>query len=388
VTRPATKLLIYSADFWPTVGGIQSIVMTLARGLARPEQSSQTIQCTVVTETPAGKASDSDLPFGVVRKPSLIELARLLWQSDLVHVAGPALRPLLLSFVLRKKVVVEHHGLHAVCPNALLFHEATGTACPGHFLAGRHRECWKCNAGAGYWRSLRLWALTFARRWFCQLTAANIAPTRWLERFLKLPRTFTIPHGVPESPGLPFDSVSKPKLAFVGRLVNTKGVDLLFHASREVLNRGLDFGLLIIGDGPERGHLERLCGELRLADRVQFVGEVSNSDLQSVLLRDAIAVVVPSVSGEAFGLAAAENMMRGRAVIVPQGGSLAEVAGATGLEFGSADVPSLAGCMEEMLRSPELAKELGRRARQQARIRFAAADMLQNHLALYREVLK
>src|SRR5215471_11674616 len=103
--------------------------MTLAQGFASRKHAGG-VECTVVTETPAGGASDSDFQFRVVRKPSLMQLAYLLWRSDLIHLAGPALRPLLLSCLLRKKVVVEHHGFQALCPNGLLFHEPTRTACP------------------------------------------------------------------------------------------------------------------------------------------------------------------------------------------------------------------------------------------------------------------
>jgi glycogen(starch) synthase len=384
VTASPTRLVIYSADFWPVVGGVQSVVMALAQGYAEHPRE---IECTVVTETPAGKASDSSLRFQVVRKPSLFQLARLLWRADVVHLAGPALRPLVLSCILRKKVVVEHHGFHALCPNGLLFHEPTRSACPGHFLAGLHRECWKCNAASGRWRSLTLWGLTFFRRWSCRLVAANIAPTRWLDRLLRLPRTLVIPHGVPERPVLPFPDNESPKFAFVGRLVSTKGVDLLLHASRELLNRGLEFRLLIIGDGPERKHLESLCSELGLAQRIDFAGQLPESDVEA-LVGDVLAIVMPSVAGEVFGLVAAENMMRGRAIITPDGGSLAEVAGETGLKFAAGDAKSLASCMEKLLRSPEIAIDLGGRARRHTLNKFRAEQMLDGHLALYQEVLK
>jgi glycosyltransferase involved in cell wall biosynthesis len=379
--------MIYTADFWPVVGGVQSVVMTLARGFGNGGPSSRRLECTVVTETPAGAASDSDLPFRIVRNPSLIELARLLWRSDLIHVAGPALRPLVLSFLLRKQVVVEHHGFQTLCPNGLLFHEPTRTACSGHFLAGRHRECWKCNAGAGYWRSARLWALTFLRRWSCRLVAANIAPTHWLERLLHLPRTFTISHGVTECPPSLFPCVKTPRFAFVGRLVSTKGVELLLYAARELWNKGLEFRLLIIGEGTERKSLQRLSTELGLEQRVDFVGHAVEEDVQA-LLSEAIAVVIPSLAGEVFGLVAAENMMRGRAVIVPDGGSLAEIAGETGLKFAAGDAKSLAACMEKLLHSPGIARDLGGRARRHTLNKFRAEAMLDAHLALYQEVLK
>ena len=398
MTTSPTKLMIYSADFWPLVGGIQSVVMALARGFATGERFPRKMECTVVTETPAGAAPDSDLPFRVVRNPTLLELTRLLWRSDLVHVAGPALRPLFLGFLLRKPMVVEHHGFQSVCPNGSLFHEPTHTACDGHFLAGHHRECWKCNAASGYWRSVRLWALTFCRRWLCRFVDANIAPTTWLQRLLHVPRTFVIPHGVADRPFSPLsfpqgppDAApcgSSPKFVFVGRLVSTKGAELLLHASRELLNRGVEFRVLVVGDGPERKKLECLSSDFGLAPRVDFVGEKTAEDDMQALLGDAIAVVIPSITAEAFGLVAAENMMRGRAIITPDGGSLAEVAGETGLKFTAADANSLADCMEKLARSPEIAIQLGGQARRHSLNNFRVQGMLDGHLALYQEVLK
>jgi glycosyltransferase involved in cell wall biosynthesis len=217
--------------------------------------------------------------------------------------------------------------------------------------------------------------------------AANIAPTHWLERLLQLPRTFTISHGITERPPSPFPCGTSPQFAFVGRLVSTKGVELLLFAARELWNKGLEFRLLIIGDGTERRSLERLSSELGLAQRVDFVGHAVEEDVQA-LLSEAIAVVIPSLAGEVFGLVAAENMMRGRAVIIPDGGSLAEIAGETGLKFAAGDAKSLAACMEKLLHSPEIARDLGGRARRNTLNKFRAEAMLDAHLALYQEVLK
>jgi len=381
------KLLIYSTEFWPSTGGVQSVVMTLARGFAAGQQGLRKVECTVVTRTPAEKTSDTDLPFRVVRKPSLTELARLLRRSDLVHLAGPALLPFALSLLLRKKVVVEHHGFQALCPNGLLFHEPTGTACPGHFLAGDHRECWKCNAASGYRQSFRLWAFTFLRRWSCRFATANVAPTHCLGDLLQLPRTSVISHGVPERPGAPHTQKEPPTFVFIGRLVSTKGLELLLLGSRELLNKGLRFRLVIIGEGPERSRLERLCSELGLAHLVEFVGEMAEEAVEA-LVGNAIAIVMPSLAGEVFGLVAAETMMRGRAVITPDNGSLAEVVGETGLKFAAGNAKSLATCMENLLLSPENAIELGERARRYSLKMFRAERMLNDHLALYQRVFE
>jgi glycosyltransferase involved in cell wall biosynthesis len=215
----------------------------------------------------------------------------------------------------------------------------------------------------------------------------NIAPTRWLYQVLKLPRISVIAHGISERPASPYAPGSCPTFVFIGRLVSTKGVDILLDAAHELSDKGLRFRLVIAGEGPERGVLEQKCKQLELGQKVAFVGYLADSGVES-LLRDATAVVMPSLAGEVFGLVAAENMMRGRVVIVPQGGSLAEVVGETGFTFAAGEARSLAACMEKVLRSPEKVAAMGERARHYSVEQFSAARMVEDHLALYRQALE
>src|ERR1700737_3409288 len=92
------KLLIYSHFFAPSVGGVDSIVLSLARGLAelRTRANEKQFEITLVTQTAKGDFDDESLPFVVVRRPRLFDLWNLIRRTDLVHVAGPALPPLLL----------------------------------------------------------------------------------------------------------------------------------------------------------------------------------------------------------------------------------------------------------------------------------------------------
>src|SRR5260370_39277250 len=94
-------LLLYSHFFAPSIGGVETIVLSLARGLAewRDSNGAAQFKITLVTQTPAGNWNDRELPFPVIRKPSSLQLWHLIRSSDVVHVAGPALAPLLLSSV-------------------------------------------------------------------------------------------------------------------------------------------------------------------------------------------------------------------------------------------------------------------------------------------------
>src|SRR6185295_4672597 len=108
-----------------------------------------------------------------------------------------------------------------------------------------------------------------------------------------------------------------PTVLFVGRLVAYKGLDVLLRAMVDVPG-----SLALVGDGPLRESLQKLAQELGVADRVTFLGRVSDADRLAWFGR-ADVVVLPSVSRqEAFGMVQVEAMLTGRPVVstsVPTG---------------------------------------------------------------------
>jgi glycosyltransferase involved in cell wall biosynthesis len=219
------KLLIYSHFFAPSVGGVETIVLSLARGLAglRDSNGAPEFEITLVTQTPAGNCNDRELPFRVIRNPGILQLWQLIRKSDVVHVAGPALTPLYLAWLSRKPLVIEHHGYQATCPNGLLFHHPSLTVCRGHFEAGNYLECLRCNnKNEGAIGSLRLLVSAFLRHFASRGAAANIAPSHHVASRQGLPRTIVIVHGVED----PFagkktfaraGTVNQKNFAYLGR---------------------------------------------------------------------------------------------------------------------------------------------------------------------------
>jgi glycosyltransferase involved in cell wall biosynthesis len=382
------KVLLYTSTFQPSIGGVQTIVLELARGLAAWQQShpsDESIEVTVVTRTPNQAQQGGVQPFQIVRSPGLREFLRLLRETDVVHLAGPGLLPLGLALLLRKPVVLEHHGFQAACPNGLLFFEPTQTPCPGHFMAERYSKCIECNReNGGVLKALRLLLLTHLRRWLADRVVFNITPTDWLATILTLNRMRTVYHGISPGPVLPSVNTSIDKFAFQGRLVSTKGVGDLLQAAQHLQRAKYKFQLKVIGEGQEQERLKSQAAALN--GYVEFLGHVPEPLLGEVL-SDVATVVMPSLGGEVFGLVAAENMHRGKLLIVSDIGALREVVGDTGMVFPTGDAESLAACMRKVLENPSLPASLGPAARARAMKVFDRDSMIQGHVSLYREAL-
>jgi 1,2-diacylglycerol 3-alpha-glucosyltransferase len=114
-------------------------------------------------------------------------------------------------------------------------------------------------------------------------------------------------------------------LLFVSRLAREKNVDLLLHA---LALAPRDLRLAIVGDGPERGALERLAEECGVADRTRFLGTIDREALPH-LYASADAFVFPSTT-ETQGLVQAEALAAGALVIAADAPSNRDVLGGAG----------------------------------------------------------
>jgi glycogen(starch) synthase len=389
------KLLVYSHFFAPSIGGVETIVLSLARGLAelRTPDGQPQFDVTVATQTPRGDFENRSLPFRVVRQPRLSMLWRLVRECDLVHLAGPALMPLFLARLAGKRVVIEHHGYQAVCLNGILVYQPDGSICPGHFQQGRYEKCIRCQTCENsVFRSVANLLLMIPRSWLSRRAKANISVSRRALERCALPRSSVIYHGI-EDP-LSKDGVAtsagsascKICFAFVGRFVPEKGIPILLQAARILAREGHAFEVRLIGDGPERAKLEDILRQGHLESCVRITGYLTGSALADAL-GDVRVVVMPSVWEETAGLAAMEQMMRGRLVIVSNVGGLGEIVGEAGLKCPPGDAGALADCMRTVLLDPSIADTYGRKARERALRLFARARMLDEHAGVYRELL-
>jgi glycosyltransferase involved in cell wall biosynthesis len=119
-----------------------------------------------------------------------------------------------------------------------------------------------------------------------------------------------------------FFAEDAPTIVFVGKLIENKGVQVLFDALRDV-----DARAVVVGFGDYRAELEA-----RAPERVLFTGALEHRHLVH-LLPLADVSVVPSIFPEAFGMVAAEAAAAGVPPLVADHSGLAEVAAGIAAEY-------------------------------------------------------
>jgi glycosyltransferase involved in cell wall biosynthesis len=117
--------------------------------------------------------------------------------------------------------------------------------------------------------------------------------------------------------------------------------------------------LRIVGDGPERGRLARLCRRRGLDSRVTFRGHVPFAELAAEY-RSAGIFCLPSRQ-EGFGIVLLEAMAAGLAVVAARAGAVPEIVmdGKTGVLVPPGDPETLAEALDGLLRDAALRKRLG-----------------------------
>lgn len=160
-------------------------------------------------------------------------------------------------------------------------------------------------------------------------------------------------------------SINGPFLLFVGRLTEVKGLHYLLQAMPEIVREYPDVKLLIIGDGEERNHLQRLAGTLGLLRaHAVFVGALPHKELPRYMATADI-LIGPSISAngglqEGFGLVFAEAMACQCAVVSSDLKGISDIvrAGKTGLAVREKDPGEIARAVFQLLDNPDMARTL------------------------------
>jgi glycosyltransferase involved in cell wall biosynthesis len=179
----------------------------------------------------------------------------------------------------------------------------------------------------------------------------------------------------------------RDELLFVGRLDRQKGAEVALRAMALLDGPAAGLPLRVVGGGPEAAALHRLAGELGVAGRVRWDGQVSQAELAG-RYRRAAALVVPG-RDEGLGLVAVEGQLSGAPVVAAASGGLLDVVadGRTGRTFAPGEPAALARAVETVLADQDATARMTRAAREEAAARFGRAGAARAYAAVYAEAI-
>ena len=163
-----------------------------------------------------------------------------------------------------------------------------------------------------------------------------------------------------------------------------KRIEDVIHIFKKVYEK-VPSKLLLIGDGPERRHLEELCREIGLCHEIRFLGK---QDAVEELLAISDLFIMPSES-ESFGLAALEAMACEVPLISTNVGGLPEVniQGKTGFMSDVGNVQEMAYNAIQILSNEDMLSTFRTNALAQAK-RFDISNILPHYERYYTQVIK
>jgi glycosyltransferase involved in cell wall biosynthesis len=228
-------------------------------------------------------------------------------------------------------------------------------------------------------------------RWGLRAADAVVTPSAWsaeaARRARVEPERVQVVHAGIELPEpTPFEK-REPVVLSMGRLVHSKGVDVLLAAFAKASAGRPDWRLEVAGTGREAAFLREQSARTPCAERISFLGQVTGEDKRAALSRAAIGVV-PSRS-ESFGGTLLELAAQGLACVATAVGGMAELT-----DGGRAvrcvppdDVGALANALAELMDDTETRRKLGEAARHTAS-GFSWEATAARYETLYRSVTR
>ena len=290
----------------------------------------------------------------------------------------------------RVPVVQTVHDYKLVCPNYRLFNARTGLVCEkcmGHsYYHPVFERCMRDSTLAGllgcveaYWT---LVSRVYKGKVDCFTVSNQHLKDRLLSYGIRPHKIEIIPNFVEVQDYTPsYDSDGY--VLYFGRISKEKGILDLIRA----MEAQPALELKVVGNGDELPALQSYVRENRVTN-VQFLGPAWDEDLKPILAR-AMLVAVPSVWPENSPFVIYQSFAAGKPVIGSAIGGIPDLIddGEDGLLFQPHDVEGLSEKMAYLARRPNLASEMGRRARDKAERQYDPHVHYRKMMDVYEGVL-
>lgn len=378
-------------------GGDALYVQQLARELAARGHQVEVVHCVDAYQLLTRKApieDDKEVPNLTVHR--LKSGAGLLSPLATQQTGRPVFKSRRLREILRQQFdVIHYHNISLIGGPAVLkygegrklytLHEYW-LLCPTHMLFKFDREvcssrqCLACTLAHG--RPPQLWRYTGQLERALSHVDMFIAPSTFTkskhgrvigsQRVERLPY-FTSRWDVSERP-LDSKRQTRPYFLFVGRLEKIKGLQTLIEPFRSYP----DAELWVAGTGDYEPALRE---QARNCSNIRFLGFQTGENLRQ-LYKDAIAVIVPSIWEEVFGIIILEAFGQKTPVIVRKRGGMPEVVDTSRGGFVYDTDGELMAAVAKLCKEPELRRTLGQQGYEALQQHWTADVHIRKYLGL------
>jgi glycosyltransferase involved in cell wall biosynthesis len=316
------------------------------------------------------------------------------FQPDVVHVHNffPLLSPAVYDACNDRQVPVVQtlHNYRLACPKAMFFRAGeicetcleTGSPWPG-VKYGCYRGSSTQTAVIASMLTIHGWRKTWQERVNAFIALTEFQRQKMIQAGLPSDRLHVKPNFLDANPE-PRQIPAVPFVLSVGRLSEEKGIDVAIAAYTHNPNLPL---LKIVGDGPIRAALEQQVQAANLNHKIIFLGRQDKSQVLA-LMRQAIALIFPSIWYEGFPLTIVEAFGCGLPVIASHLGSMAEIVehAVTGLHFPAQNPVALATQIDYLTQQPTIQTTLSQNTQQVYQARYTPDINYKQLIDIYQKV--
>ena len=344
---------------------------------------------------------------------SLSRSQQLLLVKDIVHSEKSKHELFALLQTERPDVVHVHNTFMMISPSVYEACRDVGIPvvqtlhnyrllCPGWSLSRDGRVCEEC-IDDGLWRSVwhgcyrdsRLMTAavalmlqvhrtkgTWERSVDSYVALTNFAREKFIQGGLPPSTIHVKPNFLESDPGE--RSSGGEAFLFVGRLSAEKGVGILLDAWQQLSHA---IPLVIIGDGPLRQSLENEVAAKGLSN-IRFTGWLSTPEVYKAI-KNAAALIIPSVCYEGFPMTLVEAFACGTPVIGSDLGGVREIVidGRNGVHFAAGNARDLASKVEWAWARPAVLEEMGHAGRNDFEQLYSAEKNYKRLLQIYEKTI-
>jgi len=150
-------------------------------------------------------------------------------------------------------------------------------------------------------------------------------------------------------------------ILFVGRICKQKGLQFLIQSMKKLPQK---LKLVVIGDGHYLPEIKLLVKNFGLENRINILGSLLNEEIGQYY-KKCLAVIMPSIWTEPFGIVGIEAMSYGKPVIAFNVGGISEWLkdGENGFLVERGNISQLVEKIQVILNDKELCKKMGKNAR-------------------------